>query len=162
MKKPCARLGGCSQQLAAGALSCCGRGSLSTGRLNMPTPRALPPGPRHEALGEPSPEDQARKRPEQLHWPEAAGVGQPGGRVGRGPVLQCRTARPSRQSVPGVGPEDRGATEWSEDTDAPIGIAEEAPARGWGGSTTAGAGGHPGTLGGLGCAMFFKKTVFSR
>lgn len=44
-------------------------------------------------------------------------------------------------------------------TDAPTNIAEEAPARGWGGSPAAGAGGHAGTLGGLGC---FKKTVFSR
>lgn len=107
----------------------------------MPTPRALPPGPRHGAPGEPSPEDQAQECPEQLHRPEAAGVGQPHGRLGRGPGLQCRTARPSRESVPGVGPEHRGATEWSEDTDTPTDVTEEAPAQGWGGSTAEGLGG---------------------
>lgn len=132
-QKPCARRGGCSWHLAAGASVAVGGAPFLDSRLNTPTPRALPLGSRHGALGEPSPKNQAQECPEQLHRPGScrhrAATRQ--GRPWHCPAMPHRTA--SRKPVPGVSPEHRGATEWSEDTDTPTDIAEEAPAQAGGG-----------------------------
>lgn len=177
MQKPCACLGGCSWHPAAGALSCCGRGSLS----GSTHPR---PGPCHSAQGtEPwgNPPLRTRHRSAQSSFtgPEAAGhrAAAQQARLWQCPAMLHHTA--SRKPVPGVSPEHRGATEWSEDTDTPTDIAEEAPIRGregvtaagagrslqwglgghcsggWGAVIAAGAGGHPGTQGCLHRTMIF-------
>lgn len=130
-------------------------------RLNTPTPRALPLGSRHGALGELSLENQAQERPEQLHRPGScrhrAATRQ--GRPWHCPAMPHRTA--SRKPVPGVSPEHRGATEWSEDTDTPTDIAEEAPAQAGGGCVTAaGAAGASGYSRGPGLHYVFLKRPF--
>ena len=80
--------------------------------LNTPTPRALPLGPRHGALGEPSPENQAQECPEQLHRPEAAGVGQPRGRLGSGTALQCHPTQPPGSQSQGQPRENSDSNSW--------------------------------------------------
>ena len=84
-------------------------------------------------------------------------------------ALPCNATPHSLQEAsPRGSPEHRGATEWSEDTDTPTDIAEEAPiwgregvtAAGAGGSLQWGLGGHPGTQGYLRRAMIFLKDRF--
>ena len=96
MQKPCARLGGCSQQLAAGALSCCGRGSLSDRQAQHAHAQGPATRPEAQSPGETLPQGPGTEVPRAAPLAEAAGVGQPGSRVGRGPALRCRTVQPSR------------------------------------------------------------------
>lgn len=153
-QKPCAPPGRLLLAPGSGGPSGCGRLPFWTAGSTRPRP-----GPCHSARGtEPWGNSPSRTRHRSAQssstGPEAAGVGQPRGRVGHGtrPAMPHRTA--SRKPVPGVSPEHRGATEWSEITDTPTDIVEEAPAQA--GCHCSGSRGASGTLRGPGLySMFF-------
>lgn len=127
------------------------------------------PGPCHSARGtEPWGNSPSRTRHRSAQssstGPEAAGVGQPRGRVGHGTALQCHTAQPPGSQSQGSAQNTEGQLNGLRTRTPPLTSLRKPLLRlGGGGVTAAGAAGASGYSRGPGLHyVFLKRPFFSQ